>query len=219
MARALRRLAVFLAGSFVLIGVLHMPFARDLLRSAGGCPFPTTDRVLSPHQAEQLRVATLAPSRSLSASEERPALGFSLETTRRDDITSWARSHAIDCTADRHGAGLTCRDVAASQLPKPSESALRGTLMFGFSPDARLVSVHYLSRDTSREKIVVRATEATELLASLEAPVQSQGSIGLARPLAQARRSVAFRNYTAKIAATHLGPAYLVSESYQSFGP
>jgi hypothetical protein len=219
MKRALQRLAVFFVASFALIGVMHMPFARDLLQSAGGCPFPTTDRVLTPREAEALRVATLAPTKSLSAAPEKPALGFSLETTRREDVMTWARDHSIACAADRHGAGLTCANVMASQLPSKANAEVRGTLMLGFASDARLVSVHFLSRDSSRERVRSRAEEATQRLASLDAPIHSEGNLGLERPLAQGRRSVAFRDYRAEIAATHVGSAFTVSESYQAFGP
>lgn len=219
MARLLKRLAVFFAASFALVGVMHMPFARNLLRSAGGCPFPSTDRVMTPAEAEQLRVATLAPSKALSEAPARPALGFTLEQTQRSDITRWAKAHGIDCKADRHSSGLTCANVAATQLPAPTSSRVRGSLMFGFTPEGSLVSVHYLSRDTSRTNAISRAAEATELLASLAAPLAQQGTLGLERPLSQGRRSVAFRNYAAEIAATNVGPAYTVSESYQSFRP
>ncbi len=218
MQRALQRLALFLVASVSLIGVMHMPFARNLLRRAS-CPFPTTDRVLTVREAEGLRIAKLAPARSLSRAPARPALGFSLDTTRRADVIAWAREHDLRCTEDRHGAGVTCANVAANQLPARVATDVRGTLMFGFAPDARLVSVHYLSRDGSRERARSRAEEATHMLASLSGPVHAEGSFGLERPLAQGRRSVAFRNYTAEIAATNVGPAFTVSESYQAFGP
>ncbi len=218
MKRALQRLAIFFVTSVSLIGVMHMPFARNLLRSAS-CPFPTTDRVLTSHEAEELRIATLAPAKSLSVAPARPALGFSLETTRRTDVMNWAREHELQCTEDRHGAGVTCANVAANQLPGHAATDVRGTLMFGFGPDARLVSVHYLSRDASRERARSRAEEATHLLASLSTSVRTEGSFGLEGPLAQGRRSVAFRDYTAEIAATNVGSAFTVSESYQAFGP
>lgn len=215
MARTLLKLTVSSLVVVGLIGVLHMPFARKLLQSVGGCPFPTTDRVLTAAEAEQLRTKTLAPSQSLSRASSRPALGFALEQTTREDVLSWAKRQGVRCKADRHGAGLTCSAVQASMLPAPGPSSLSGELMLGFAPSQKLVSVHYMSRDTHRETILARSREAS-LTLSMLAPSE-QGDPMLAKPLSQLRREARYRDYLATVSATHLGSSFSLSETYQAF--
>jgi len=216
MRRTLIKLTV---SSLILVGVvglLHMPFARNLLRSVGGCPFPTTDRTLTAQEAETLRQKTLAPERSLAAASARPALGFALERTTRAEVLAWAAAHDLSCKADRHGAGLTCADVRASMLPEADASELVGQLMLGFTPAQTLVSVHYMMRDTKRPTILARS-QHTSLTLSALGPQQESGDPTLAKPLSQLRREVRFRDYLASISATNMGQAYSLSESYQAF--
>lgn len=215
MGRTLLKLTVSSLVLVGLIGVLHMPFARKLLQSVGGCPFPTTDRVLTAAEAEQLRTKTLAPSQSLSRASTRPALGFALEQTTREDVLSWAKRQGVTCKGDRHGAGLTCSAVQASVLPAPGPSSLSGELMLGFTPSQKLVSVHYMSRDKSRETILSRSREATLALSAL-APSE-QGDPTLSKPLSQLRREARYRDYLASVSATHLGGSFSLSETYQAF--
>lgn len=215
-----RTLIKVTVSSLILVGVvglMHMPFARDLLQSVGGCPFPTTDRTLTAQEAETLRQKTLAPERSLAAASARPALGFALERTTRAEVLTWATTHKLTCKADRHGgAGLTCADVRASMLPEPGEKELVGQLMLGFTPEQALVSVHYMTRDTSRPAILARSQQASLTLSEL-GPQRESGDPTLAKPLSQLRREVRFRDYLASISATNMGQAYSLSESYQAF--
>ncbi len=217
MLRTLTKLAAFSLLAIGLIGVMHMPFARNLLRSAGGCPFPTTDRVLTSVEAEALRQKTLAPAKSLGTAPARPALGFVLEKTTRAEVSSWAASHHLTCTSDRHSSGVTCQNVPAGALPEPGSTQVRGSLLLGFDPNDKLVSVHYMSRDASRERVISRSDEATRMLAALSTPITQTGNPTLDRALSQSRRSIAFRDYTAELSATNMGSAYALSESYQAF--
>ncbi len=217
MLRTLTKLAAFSVVAIGLIGVMHMPFARNLLQSVGGCPFPTTDRVLTAVEAEALRQNTLAPAKSLATAPARPALGFVLEETSRAEVSAWAASHQLTCKDDRHGAGVTCSNVPAAALPTPGQTDVRGSLLFGFAADNKLVSVHYMSRDASRERVISRTDEASRSLASLSAPLTQSGNPRLDRALSQDRRSLAFRDYRAELSATNMGSAYALSESYQAF--
>lgn len=215
MPRTLLKLSVASLLIVGLIGVLHMPFARGLLRRVGGCPLPTTDRVLTGREAEQLRVATFAPDPSLPRAQVRPALGFALEHTTRADALAWAKAHGITCRADRHGAGLTCDAVPANKLPVPGIASLRGALMLGFSPAHKLVSVHYLSRGERREDILARSQQASLTLSHLT--LDQRGDPSLSKPLSQLKHEARYRDYLASVAVTHLGHGYSLSESYQSF--
>lgn len=199
-----------------VIGLLHMPFARNLLRSVGGCPFPTTDRTLTAQEAETLRQKTLAPERSLAPASARPALGFDLERTTRAEVIAWATKNGLTCKADRHGAGLTCPDVRASMLPEHGDRELVGQLMLGFTSAQKLVSVHYMTRDTRRPTILARSEHASLTLSAL-GPRQESGDPTLAKPLSQLRREVRFRDYLASVSATNMGRGYSLSESYQAF--
>jgi hypothetical protein len=217
MGRTLIKLAASSLVAVGLIGVLHMPFARKLLQSVGGCPFPTTSRTLTAAEAEALRQDTLAPAKTLAPAPARPALGFVLEQTTRAEVNSWAASHQITCQGDRHGAGLTCQNVAASALPAPGATEVSGSLMLGFGANDTLVSVHYLSRDASRDRVLARSDEAVLLLASLSVPITHSGNPRLDAALSQSRSRLVFRDYTAELSATHMGSAYALSESYQAF--
>ena len=213
--RALLKVAAALAVCVGLIGLLHMPFARGLLASVGGCPFPTSGRTLTAAEAEALRVAALRRVAGHKASGARAAAGFELGRQRRSDIARWAAQHQLLCTSDRHGAGVACEGVSGGMLPMKRAQPGRMRAMFAFDTQERLVGVQLQSTASS-------AKAATESVSAAARGIAGSGGeqlsdVGkLALPLGQARARARASNYSADLVITHLGDHYAVYESYQA---
>ncbi|AKT41590.1 hypothetical protein [Chondromyces crocatus] len=213
-----------------LIGFAHTKHGRPLLaflRGAPGCPVGM-DLKLSPAEQEQLRAQVLASVRTAERASSRPALGFLLDATTRDDVARWAADHGIRCEPAKRGAALRCADVPAAALvvegdaaASPAHPGAVDGLMLFFDGHARLIAV-----DASRSQLSAEA--ATDLVEARRASLSAMvGPPALESGVADAdylkggalrRVSSEFRfsDYRVQLSATNLGQKVVVREQYQS---
>ena len=133
----------------VLIGILHMPFARSLLMQVGGCPIERDPSVI-----EQAQRAAALSRRGTAPAPTHTARGFRLGQDGPSEIESWASTNGVSCSSEREGTWLRCSDVPGADV------GMLGTLAhvdFTFrTSDHRLVSVSTYQEDpdASHEGVV-----------------------------------------------------------------
>jgi len=198
------RIAAWGLLSFALVGAaFHLPFARSTLRRAGGCPIPrATAAQVEAAQARafrSLRGATLAPAR--------PAVGFSLGVTTRDDAEAWARERGVECESGREGALLVCAAV-----PAPDGSGTYDEVAFEF----RLRDLRLINLTTLRTGLDARAASAEirRLSATLEDTLGAPAMEVRGEPGVVAYR---YSDYLAEVSAMSLrGRGHAIREHYMS---
>jgi hypothetical protein len=197
------------------VGVAHMPFARGLLMRWGGCPFGSAPLA----EIEPARRAAIATERGTTPAPARPALGFALDRTTRQDAQAWADQQHVACHDVREGL-VQCKDVPASALGLPEVDGPVGELSLGFDTRGRLVDVSTMRMHVARLD-GVRDIEG-RLEAQVGAPQQTSGSfdeahLGLqgADGLSSARYR--YRDYFAEVIAMRFTSDGLVlREHYMS---
>ena len=207
--RRARRIGLAAAGTLacatLLIGVLHMPWARSLLQRVGGCPAGRA----TPRQVEAAQRAAMRRLVGASPAPARPALGFDLGRTTLAEVQAWARSRSLSCESARDGAFLRCRDVPAPALAGASGDY--DDVSFGFRlADHRLVAVTALRADLSPEEASERASAAASALERRLGPPTAR-SAGTSGFFLQYR----YADYLAGVTAMHLrSQGHAVRESY-----
>lgn len=152
------RIAASAAVGTVIVGALHMPFARPLLARIAGCPL---ERV-TPEQVEVARAGALRRLRGTQVAPARPALGFALESTSLAGVRTWAASHGVSCEESRKGTLLKCTQIPAG-LVAPGDSGVIDEIAFGFR-----VADHVLTNVTTL-RTGIDAASAAALLADASA--------------------------------------------------
>ena len=189
------------------IGVLHMPFARSLLMSAGGCPMAGHS---TPESDKRAREMALATERGIESAPARPALGFALDTTTRGEVKAWEKRQDVDCDSPHDGL-LVCHGVPAAALGEASNDKITD-LALQFSPEGRLVNM-----TTWRDHLTPETASKTalQIVGSLEAklgPAESKaGDFAAAHLAASPADSVStvayhYSDYIAEVTAMN-GPS------------
>jgi hypothetical protein len=201
------------------IGVLHMPFARSLLMSAGGCPMAGAH--LTPETDKRARDMAVAGERGTESAPARPALGFALDSTTLADVKAWEKREDLDCESPHEGL-LTCHGVPASALGEASHDKVTD-LALQFSPAGKLVNM-----TTWRDHLTPESASQTarQIVSSLQAqlgPAEKKAgefdSAHLGQPPAYSIATVSYRysDYIAEVTAMNApsgGPS--ISEHYMS---
>jgi len=186
-----------LAAATLVIGALHMPFARGLLMRAGGCPMAGAK--MSAAQADNARRMGLSAMGSAPASHAapaRPALGFALDGTTLADIHAWASREHVDCEDVREGF-VKCSNVAPKALGRPEVEGEIDELALAFDVKGQLVNLTTLRMHLTPEQ---GARAAQQIVSSLD------GSLGVSG------------DATADFAPAHLsqsGAAGIASRAYR----
>jgi hypothetical protein len=207
-------LTASLASAVGLIGVLHMPFARGLLRAAGGCPVGHS----SVAEREPARQAALARERGQDLAPARPALGFALDQMSREEVRAWAERSHVDCENVKDNL-LRCADVPASAVGLDANDGAISVLTFGFGPKGVLRDVSTMRMNTASAP--ARAA-VSRLEAAVGAPQVATGSFddtNLARLGAESLSQVRYRyrDYFADVIAMRLqADGLVVREHFMS---
>ncbi len=209
-----RTLAVtVLAGAAAVVGVggvLHLPFARGVLMKAGGCPVGNASlAAMEPARRELIRA-----NRGADPAPARPALGFNLDVTRRDEVLAWASGAGVACHEEREGLTF-CDNVPARALGIPEADGPVSEVHFGFGPRGVLVDVATMRNNaTARPAIDIRARLAKEV----GAPKEEHGGFDeetLARPVSTV--TYRYNDYMAELIAMRLpSQGLVVREHYMS---
>jgi hypothetical protein len=229
MKRALARtLAIGLGTTTLLVGlvgVAHTPVGRPFLGAItrmahGGCPFGY-DQAMSPAQREHARRNFSASHHGERPAASRPALGFVLDHSTRNEVVARMAKHGITCTAGRGLSDLTCNAVPSSALGGSAAHAPDRNLWFTFGAKDQLLSVVAMSHDARPESIsdAFAATrsaldEQTGAISALQGDADPRAlSSGLLR---QASAELRCSDYYALTRASNLGKSFALLEEYRS---
>ncbi len=213
------RLLAVLAGlttAFIgMVGLLHTPYGRPLMRRMGvACPATK----VSPAQAEAVRLRAVATLRTEVPSPARPALGQELDVSRARDVLAWTRARGLACVeSSRPSHTLKCEGPSgAGAFLDP----VADQVVFAFAPDGRLVSV-------DRLRSTLTAAEASRLFgraaAQLAAALGPGQLVGDATPeylaggsMHAVRLAYRFSDYLATVAAVNVAGRIVMHEQYES---
>jgi hypothetical protein len=231
--RIAKRSVVWALGlSFVfvaLVGFAHTKAGRPILAvlgtfggkaRVGGCPLGF-DVAGTPEQKEAARAAFASTHRGAEAAVERPALGFVLDQTTREDVVAWGAAHGVTCAKPLSNVDLDCKNVPPDVLPAPFGSIGARDLWFTFGGKGALVSVVAIRRDRQAQAISTTYTAVTRAIseeAGQAAASQGDGSVAQLSSglLQQASAEYKFRNYYAVARASNMGDGYVMTEEYRS---
>ena len=218
-----RRAATALAAAAAVLGVValaHTSAARPVLRWLGlgsGCPMSLAGQ--TPASLEQRRVETMRPLAGTTPARTRPALGFVLGQSTRDEVSTWASQHDVACDDALLGTALRCRGLPADAVPEAGAIPIADAY-FRFDPAGKLVALDVMHEGTSGTTAVDFLRGASERLTrdvgepsrvSLETVTQ------LEAPYAQSSVEFRFRNYAADVSATNFGQVgVVVREQYRA---
>jgi hypothetical protein len=98
-----------------LIGVMHMPFAKSLLKTVGGCPVGN----VSAAELERATDESLDKHRAAAKdkSKSHTLFGFELGVADVVSVSAWAKQNKVSCESKREDTWLHCTKVAVATLP------------------------------------------------------------------------------------------------------
>lgn len=219
-SRRAAALAAAVIGMAGLVGLAHAPFARSLLRTVGGCPMAGAR--MTPDVAERARRMALATDRVALSAPARPALGFALDTSTRDDVRAWARRERVECEDARPGL-MKCARVAPDALGLGSTHATIDELALEFDPRERLVNVStfrtHLTPTTASSEARSIVARLSERLGTAELRAGDFAESSLRAPAEASISTVRYRfgDYIADVTAMNApasGPS--IREHYMS---
>jgi hypothetical protein len=220
--KLLRRLAIAggaLAAATAFIGFLHTPAGRPLMATLFGASCPVLGATADDVDNGR-RMGVKRERAGKETAPARPALGFVLETTNRDQVDEWAKKNDVDC--DRERPFLTrCKNVDSRVFSSAEGTGKIEELTFGFRADGRLVNVATLRRgltpaDGNRIEGILSRSLYKEL-GKPEADLQNKKEVVSAETLTQSKTSVRYSDYFADIVAINLPTSGVaVREQYLS---
>jgi hypothetical protein len=222
------------AASTALMGFAHTKPGRPLLALMAGGKKPNIEQAKSegiscpmgftkndPSQKDAALKQQADALRGAAPSSGKPALGFALDKTSKQDIQAWAKAHDISCQTPKVGADLDCSNVPAGLLAGQGGPAAK-SVWFTFDSRDRLVSLTAIRYDGDPGAAAsVYANTVSGLSKAAGPPSQSQGestaeylSAGLWR---QARTNFAFNDYHALASVTQIRQGeFMLVEEYRS---
>lgn len=195
---------------FVVVGALHAPPLRALLRSGPSCPVGG-DVNATPHQREANRRFALAPRMGTQPAPVHEAFGFTLGLSNVEAVAAWKQEAKATCRTERAGLVEECDVASLSRFG----SALPGTVFFRSDDAGRLVAVLVTARVTDAEASGVQSNWSATLESRLGQPHLAQGELSTAL-LSQQRREHRFSDLLASVSATQMGDAVRVNLELQS---
>lgn len=186
----------------------------------GRCPFGY-DQALSPAERERARAHFALLHRSERRANGRPALGFTLDVSTRQQVIATLAGQGVHCAPGHGMSDLTCQHVPSAALPGDAVPAPERTLWFTFGTKAQLLSVVAVSQAASAQVISDAFIGTGNALSGQAGPATT--SSGHADPqtlaqglLRQASAEFQFRNYYAVERAANLGKNFVFTEEYRS---
>jgi hypothetical protein len=223
-------IAAVLFSLTALVGFAHTKAGHPLLawmaarmgHGAARCPLGY-DRAASPANREAWKARFASWHRGDEAAASRPALGFALDLTTRDEVTAWANAHALTCAPSRGRgpADLSCPDVPDTALPEAFRGVGTQTLWFTFGNGEHLLSVVAVAHTATADSVAAAYTSVTQTLdRDVGLPRARAGEATPAQlasgALYQASSEYRFRDYYAVARATNVGNGFALTEEYRS---
>ena len=201
-----------------LIGLLHTRWGRPILVKMGvGCP---TNRA-TPAEVEAMRQRGLAQVRGATLAPQRPALGFVLDVTTREEALAWTRDRGLNCGLVKRGSdAIFCRDVPPDVVAESFGGRPIDELDFLFDPEGKLIQIETMRRHLSSLEAETLLGGMLEKLAPvLGAPTEVVGERttsyldGAMRPASVRYR---FRDYVVVVNAMRFEGGVGLRERYES---
>lgn len=193
------------AGAFVaVIGLLHLPVGRSALRwVTGGCPIGM-DIQLDPAARDAARTVALRSVQGDALAAARPALGFALERTTREDVAAWAQAHQLACAGD--GPRMRCADVPAALWGGPADADV--VLLQFDARDALISATATVSALTPAAAAAALRQLTADVVAQVGPPTSTHGGADAASlaagGLSQSSSEFRFADYRAQLVATQV---------------
>lgn len=221
--RRTRVWAAALAGSSLLLGLVafsHTRAARPLLKWLGlgsGCPMSLAGQ--TPQTLDRSRTEAMRALAGTDPAPERPAFGFVLGKSTRDEVAAWATAKHVECADALLDTALRCRSVPAEAAGAFGAIPI-ADLFFRFDAGSTLVAVDVMHQGASSTAAAAFVGEAADRLTR---DVGAPASVSLEPPsvletrYAQSSVAYRFRNYAADVSATNFGGAgIVVREQYRA---
>jgi hypothetical protein len=207
--------AIAAAGAVSALALAHVPAVRGALLGTS-CPFARTPSVA---ELEGLRAKTAANLRGSASAAARPAFGFALDVTGKDDVLAWGRKAGASCAEEMRGAAIRCLAAAPSDREAVGEKI--SDAFFRFDPKGRLVAVDVMREGTAPGTAAALFEELrTRTARETGAPGKVVGTAsegGLSASLSRVSAEYRFTDYAAEISATNMGEqGVVVREVYRS---
>lgn len=200
-------------GSTALIGLLHLPAARGMLRQVGGCPVGET---IDAPTRDAARLDALSAVRGQGPAPSRPGPLVALGTSTRADVLNWAAQSGVRCDGEED---LTCYDVPADAWGGPATASV---LNLEVDANGRVVGAALSLRGLDpTDATAAFTTLATSLEDQVGPPTDARGEAQAgwlaAAPMRQALRRHRFADYRAELTATNtVGGEIVVRGIYQA---
>lgn len=160
-----------------------------------------------------------APDPAKAVALGRPALGFTLDVTTRDEVLAWATAHGVACRTIQ-GSTLECSDIPVAALPAGENALGLTTAWFSFPFDDKLELVKTVRTGPDARTVAAAFDgEQSVLTAKAGGPSQRDGAADAGElalgELRQAHAEFQFQNYRATLRATNMGKqGYVLTEMY-----
>jgi hypothetical protein len=202
-----------------LVGFAHTQAGKPMLHwlaAQAGCPasFDTANAAT----VEAYRTRRLQKNAGTLAANATPALGFELGVTSREQVAQWIQERGLSCEPLRQNSVLQCRDVDDGAAPRIADLHLQ------FDTRDVLVAVDVQRQPVCSHEAVQRIKRLNASLSKSVGPATAKSGALNAEKLEQQRFASAglefrYRNYLAKLSASHLGQdGITVREQYQWVG-
>jgi hypothetical protein len=136
----LARAAIITSGVVAIatgfIGVMHMPFAKSLLKTMGGCPVGN----VSAAELERATDKSLDKDRAAAThtSQSHTLFGFELGVADYVSVSAWAKQNNVSCESKREDTWLHCTKVAIGMLPAAEgRTGVLDELSFNFATGSK----------------------------------------------------------------------------------
>jgi hypothetical protein len=209
-ARKVKIAVAVATASVAALGLAHVPAVRGVVLGQA-CPFGHT---ASAAEIENRRVKTAASLRGTKGAPARPAFGFTLGESTRDDVTTWGSHVGATCNREQNDTAIRCEDAKV-------EGGGVSDAFFRFDPKGRLVGVDIMREGmTPSSAAELYRGLAAKTTGEVGAPTTHQGEATealLGSNLARASAEYRFSNYAADLSVTNLGSqGVVVREQYRS---
>ncbi|WP_428332131.1 hypothetical protein [Novosphingobium sp.] len=210
-------------GVCALAAVAHTPPVRHLFMRSGTCPLGFTGSPVSAADHDKSLQRAAQALRGDGPAGVKPALGFVLEQTSRQDVLTWAQQHQATCDGKPETHRLECKVTDIGSLPDSALEHAPGTLFLVFNSGDKLKRVQVMAHVAA----VVDATRAmnavlSKLTLHVGKPSHETGQPSTAYleggALRQAVTEYRYADFYAQVSVTNMGHLgyYSVSQMYQS---
>ena len=221
-------MATALLGFVMVSGIcfLHTPLGQSLpwgrrILSLMGVVCPVTQ--VSPKVVSELRAIGVSALQGQILAPTRPSFQLPLDLANESDVSQEMLRRGAHCRKEQMGFHfLICKAVAASALGLDENSHFN-EIAFAFGESGKLFDINlyrsHLSISDGARFLRARLKTLEPELGAPSRMVGADSTDALAAPMATTMFEYRFKNYYAKITATHMPTGITLYEHYTSLSP